>query len=484
MTEPDSSPTALEARLAEAIDALGLIAPGEAVVVAVSGGLDSIALLELLRRLAGQDGRGYRLTVAHLDHALREESAADADFVQQLADRASLACIRRRTDVADRARQWGAGIEEAARRARYDFLAEAARETGATVVATAHHADDQVETSLFRLLRGTHLLGLAGMPSSRPLTEQARLVRPLLDFRRSELEAFCRTERLSWREDATNRDTALTRNFLRCDLLPLLRHRVNPQVDEAVLRVVVAAEEASQLLAELASAWRAEAVSRKPGGGYVIGTCAAEASRPIVLRAVLRNLLAELGAGLDDVSTDVLERARRVIVQGADDSADLPGGIRLERRADKALLYRPGPAEPMERFEVSLAVPGRTVLPDGREVLCELHALSAGEGQQLPARLREHGPVEVLDANALHGALVARPRAAGDAYRPLRAPGTQTVGDMLGNAKIPPEQRRKVLCVCDAEGVVLAWPLRVAQRARLTPHTTRAISIRVISSDR
>ncbi|MFP4053112.1 MAG: tRNA lysidine(34) synthetase TilS [Phycisphaerae bacterium] len=484
MTEPDPSPLDLESRLAAAIDDDALLAPGERVVVAVSGGLDSVALLELLGRLSARRGRGYRLTVAHLDHALRDESVDDADFVERLAGQAGLACIRRRVDVAGMAEEWGMGIEEAARRCRYDFLCEAARAARASAVATAHHADDQVETALFRLLRGSHLAGLAGMPASRQIAPGVRLVRPLLNVRRRELEACCRATGHTWREDATNRDTDLTRNFLRRTLLPLLRERMNPRVDEAILRTAAAAGEASQLLVDLARRWRAEAVSQRPGGGFVVGVPAAQAARPMVLRAVLRDLLAELGAGLDDVSADVLERARSVIVAGVDAKVDLPGGIRLERRADEARLYRPVAAEPAERFEVALAVPGCTVLPDGRSVRCEVHVVADGAAESLPAKLREDGPAEVLDADALHGALLARPRAQGDAYRPLGAPGTQSVGDMLGNAKIPPHRRANVLCVCDREGVVLAWPMRIAERVKLTAGTTRAISIRLLPADR
>jgi tRNA(Ile)-lysidine synthase len=178
---PELNQDIFEQRLAEAIDVGELLSAGASVLVGVSGGTDSIALLHGLKRLAGQPARAYRLVVGHLDHTLRADSAGDADFVAAQADALGLECIRRQCDVTALAQQQGQGVEQAARMARYRFFREAALACRAQVVAVAHQADDNVETILFRLFRGTALRGLAGMADKRPLPESGiMLVRPML----------------------------------------------------------------------------------------------------------------------------------------------------------------------------------------------------------------------------------------------------------------------------------------------------------------
>jgi tRNA(Ile)-lysidine synthase len=255
MTTPADIIEAFVREVGAFIDARSLLPPGAAVVVGVSGGADSAALLAVLRRLAAMPARGYRLTAAHLNHALRPDAQADADFVADLARRWGIPCVVGRREVAAEARAAGQGIEQAAREARYEFLTQTAKAAGASHVAVAHHADDNVETILYRVVRGTHLRGLAGISASRGLGDSGiALVRPLLERKRVEIEEFCRAEALAWCADSTNADTSYRRNFIRHDLLPLLRSRLNRRADEALLRLAQAAAGAEDVLSSLARA--------------------------------------------------------------------------------------------------------------------------------------------------------------------------------------------------------------------------------------
>ncbi len=206
------------------------------VLLAVSGGADSVALLRgiclisLELQLAPQ--------VVHVNHRLRgAESDADADWVRELCHSWNVPCVVLTADVAKCSAERGVGIEEAARDARYELLTSAAEQIGSPVVLLAHTADDQAETVLHHVLRGTGLAGLSGMPSSRKLSDRVRLVRPLLDVDRTEIERFLQSLGQDFRTDSSNLDTALTRNFLRHELLPLLEQRINPQVREQLLRL-------------------------------------------------------------------------------------------------------------------------------------------------------------------------------------------------------------------------------------------------------
>ncbi|MCA9052645.1 MAG: tRNA lysidine(34) synthetase TilS [Planctomycetaceae bacterium] len=201
------------------------------VVVAVSGGADSTALLLALYGL--RDRLRLKLTAAHLDHGWRSESAADAEWVARLCTVLSVDVVSRRHSESMLTPQ----TEAAARTVRRQFLAETAAAVGAAWIATAHTADDQVETVLHRLLRGTGPRGLAGMSAVAPFGDHLRIVRPMLDVGRSELEQWLTKQNQSWRTDLTNSDTRYTRNRIRHTLLPLLREQFNPQVDAAVLRL-------------------------------------------------------------------------------------------------------------------------------------------------------------------------------------------------------------------------------------------------------
>src|SRR5690606_7110870 len=206
-------------------------APGDRIVVAVSGGPDSVALLHVLTRLKDQES--LDLVVAHLNHRLRGRSAdEDAAFVGSLAERWGLPAVVEEADVARMARQRGVGIQEAAREARYAFFSRVAEAWGAARIALAHHADDQVETVLFRLIRGTGTRGLAGIPPVR-----GPIIRPLIDVSREDIVAYCRRHRLPYRTDPSNRDMRYRRNRIRWELIPLLEERYNPRVREAIVRM-------------------------------------------------------------------------------------------------------------------------------------------------------------------------------------------------------------------------------------------------------
>ncbi len=198
--------------------------------------------------MAGASWRSQRLTVGHLHHGLRPEADDDARFVCELAKSRELAYIEGRADVAALAAGTGDGIEAAARAARYAWLANAAREIGARYVVTAHTADDQVETILQRLLRGTGIAGLAGIPRVRLLADGISLVRPWLEFRRAELQEYLRLLNQPWCEDSSNQSRAMTRNRLRHELLPLLEREFNPDVRAALLRLGSLADDTRRII--------------------------------------------------------------------------------------------------------------------------------------------------------------------------------------------------------------------------------------------
>jgi tRNA(Ile)-lysidine synthase len=320
------------------------------VVLAVSGGADSVALLRAWQEARPAD----TLIVATFDHGLREESALDANFVAQIALRLGLPFERGfpAHPIADQADS----IESAARKARYSFLKDVARQHQAAWVATAHTADDQVETVLHRVIRGTGLRGLAGIPFARPLAPNILLVRPLLTVRRSDIETYLRRLGQDFRTDPTNQDVAFTRNRIRHELLPFLRTRFHPQVDRAIARLADLAAGATQ--AE--QAWVDEtlrATKIDTSDGRI--TLNAETLRQVdsyLGCAVIRRAIEQAGWPLGQVGQQQLRRvyALAFLPRGRCESAGRwsatkcrrPDTIVLEREHAKSALLPSDPPTP------------------------------------------------------------------------------------------------------------------------------------------
>ena len=310
------------------------------VLVAVSGGADSVALLRGLAavRLAGPG----RLVGAHFNHHLRgAESDADEQFVVELCRSIGLACEVGRAD-ASLAAATSDGLEAAARAARYAFLQSAAERLGARYVVTAHTADDQAETILHRIVRGTGLAGLAGMPRSRSLGPAVTLLRPMLGLRRADVVSFLAELGQPYCEDATNLDADFTRNRLRHELLPQLAEQYNPQAAEALLRLGRLAGEAQSVISGLVEKLLPACV-RCEGPSRISIDCRKLATEP---RAIVRELLIAAwrrqGWGEQAMGYDHWERLADLVQGTAPGSLTLPGAVQATRRGDELTLAEVG----------------------------------------------------------------------------------------------------------------------------------------------
>jgi tRNA(Ile)-lysidine synthase len=324
----------LVAAVDRALRATGMPPRSATLVVGLSGGADSVALLDALASLRRR--RGFRVVAAHLDHRLRAESADDAAFCAELCRALDVPLRVGRADVRARAAREPGGLEQAARRERYAFLRKVGAEEAAVAVAVAHTRDDQAETLLLRLLRGAGATGLAGM---RP--RSGDLVRPLLDVPRSEVLAHLRERGLAWRDDPSNADLAHRRNRVRHELIPYLEERFNPGIRAALARTAsILADEAARLRGEAEAVLDASA--REEDGALLLRRSALAAAPPSVARAAIRQALERAG-GLARVGAvhveGILRLARAQAPSGR--RLPLPGGrearftrddVRVEKR--------------------------------------------------------------------------------------------------------------------------------------------------------
>ena len=474
MTDTQAAADPLVRAVADLIDQRHLIAPRGGVVVGVSGGADSVALLAALASLAHLPDRRWRLVVAHLDHMIRRDSEKDAQFVRQLADFLDLPCEVQRLDVKAHARRLGQGLEQAGRLLRYRFLAEQARRHDCQTVAVAHHADDNVETILYRIVRGTHLRGLGGIPLSRPLESGGpMLVRPLLHCTRAQIEAFCRRVRLNWRTDRTNRDTRVRRNFIRHHLLPLLRRKLNPRADEALLRLAGAAQRAESYLSAQARELLEEARIELGPQRVVLDWSVLASAQPVIRAHALRAALEDAGLPLRDFTAEHLAQLNAMAASPAETSMTLPGDFQARCQAGQMVIERSAQPDVAPQA-VTLLCPGHTPLDDGRWITINMEPYAPAHLEQAPSL---PPGTELIDADQIRGALLARPRQAGDRFEPLGSPGSASVSDFLTNLKLPDDQRRQAVCILDDLGLVYLAPLRIDQRVRLSARTRRVLRV-------
>lgn len=385
--------TRLTTTVRKALENLGDPSAGATIVAALSGGPDSVALLDALVAVGRRMGLG--VVAAHLDHALRPDSVEDAVFCEQLCARLRVPLRMARVDVRARARRDHGGIEEAARLERYAFLRSVQRAERAVAIAVAHTRDDQAETFILRLLRGA---GSAGLASMRP--RSGEIVRPLLDVSREQVLAHLKARGLAWREDPTNADTALLRNRVRRELIPYLESRFNPKLREALARTASLLGDEAEVLSHLGRALL-DASSRRDGDAIVL-TLAGLRSRPrAVARAALRLALEQVG-GLRGISASHVERmldlARSKTASGH--RLPLPGGREaLVRFGELRLGRRSETASP---FAFPLPVPGEVVLPGGLTVVArpargpaasrqETAVVAAARDEPLMVRTRRPG---------------------------------------------------------------------------------------------
>ena len=331
-----NTPDSVWDRFCGIIEKDGLIAPGDCVYAGVSGGADSVFLLLLLCRY--QEQVPFRLGVIHVEHGLRgEESLADAAFVENLCRSLKVPFVMRRADVMSAARENHYSLEEAARWMRYRIFEELVRENAGvrTRIALAHNMEDQAETVLFHLARGSGLAGLAGMQSIRGC-----FIRPLLGISRTRIEAYLRGEGYSWRTDSTNEDVAYSRNLIRHRILPLMTEQINAQTVRHICEAAERVEEAQLFIRKLAESFCTEHVAWQDGKAQ-LDVYAFRKEDRLIRETVLRLLLSKVkdGAGLKDVGAVHIDDLIGLSEKGSGKRLDLPGGLKAVRKERKLLLY-------------------------------------------------------------------------------------------------------------------------------------------------
>jgi len=454
--------TDLLQRIENSIQSRRLLKRVGKILVAVSGGLDSMVLLHALEKLSAQ--HKWKLTVAHFNHQLRgRASDADEKLVRKTAAAMKLPFMAGRADVKEFTRKSKLSIEMAARKLRHDYFARVARGRKIKAVAFAHHADDQVELFFLRLLRGAGGEGLAGMKwlSLSPANPKIMIIRPLLDLSKEELRQFARENKIRFRDDATNFSSDFLRNRIRGKLLPLLRKNYQPGLDKAVLRVMEIVGAESEFIGSVASSLRLDSV-RPQAEHYNFENLPAA-----IQRRVLQSQLAGLGVAANfDLIEQLREPARKLVSVGP--------GFSVSRDETGVLKVRRQQSPEFDANELQINLAGGTSGANFSGVKFNWNFVN-GPAERAPRRTGR----ESFDADKIGIKIILRHWRAGDRFQPIGLKSASKLQDLFTNAKIP-RGRRRGLIVAESAGGEIFWVegLRISENFKLTPQTKRRLTWR------
>lgn len=449
----------------------GLVESGEALLVGVSGGPDSVCLLHVLNQL--KEAIGVRLHVAHLNHMLRgADSDDDATYVSQLASNLGLPATVERVDVAAYREGRRLSVEEAAREVRYGFFARVARDIGAGSVTLGHTRDDQVETILMNLLRGTGLTGLRGMLPATSLrtadNSELKVIRPFLEITREETNNYCREFKLNPRVDLSNYSLDHTRNRVRHELIPVLK-RYNRNVDAALIRTAEAAVDAISFVdGEVSQVW-GRVVTEQPNG-LLIDSEALLACHPALQRHLLRRAVSKVLGDLVDIQAVHVDKMVQALFKPAGRRVTLPRGLSFSTGYRACLLSNGTPDScplPSMEQQYRIVVPGETAVPGWR----------VGASVSPPSDEKGEGYTAHIDLDAVGKGLTVRARKPGDRFCPLGMEGTKSLQDFMVDAKIPRSWRGRVPLVCSPDSIVWVVGWRIAEGAKVTDGTRQVLRL-------
>ncbi|MFQ6036304.1 MAG: tRNA lysidine(34) synthetase TilS [Sedimentisphaerales bacterium] len=479
-----------EKKIADFIKAHVLFGPADRVLLAISGGADSIALLYVMRQLLTHKVLKVELLCAHINHQLRgREANLDEDFVTAEAAKLKLPLMTKRLDVRGFARGHKLSIETAARRLRIEALLDMARVNSCCCIATGHQKNDNAETILHRLTRGTGFRGLGGIWPMRTFNNRIKFVRPLLCVTRNEIIEYLQQRNLQWRADHTNADCTYRRNYIRHRLLPQLQQKCNNSIVEQLFGLSQSAQRFYGLVCS-----RAEDVWPKlidsAGDKVVMNLGKFLLEPPAIKVELIRRSLTAIGSGERDLTQKHYEKILRLAEQNVSGKKiELPGRFTVQREYGNLIFARVSVAVSATAKHTEVKIPG--AIKFGSYSI-EATVLDAGCSavrrpvEILDTRRKTKSKIqfmEYFDLDKVKLPLFVRFRQAGDKFWPLGLPAEKKVGKFLTAQKVPQQIRKKLLIVTDSEKTIWVWPIRISEQARITSRTRRILQLQITDAN-
>ncbi len=446
------------------IDKFSLLQPGDKVVAAVSGGPDSVALWHFLRQLKPE--LKLKLHLAHLNHLLRgKEALADARFVRQLAQDAKELFTIDAQDVAANAKQNKLSIHEAARKLRYQFLYRVAEKQGANKIALGHNADDQAETVLLRLLRGSGPQGLRAMQPRK-----GQIIRPLLETSRRQIMDFLKQEQLTFRVDSSNLKTKYLRNKLRRELLPVLLQDYNPHLKRNLVQLADILREEEIFWEEYLPAQLDRLLISQDSHQLVLNIQVLKTMPLALQRRLCRRAIEQVQGNLQAINYTHIQQILALIQeQRGEKLLHLPHNLLVTKRYDELEIRQGSFHLPFFMQEYPLIVPGVTEI---KELGLRL------EASLLPAKevsWKENPNDAYMDWDKIAQPLYLRRRRPGDCFTPLGMQGSKKLKDFLIDNKVPRSQRESIPLLIGGNEIIWVLGMRISEGVKVTPISRKVL---------
>jgi len=467
-----------EKKVAAFISAGRLFGGGEKVLLAVSGGADSVALMFAMLRLKEAQIIDTEFAVGHVNHKLRGRSAdEDEEFVLGLGRKVGLEVVTRSVDVARYAKANKLSVETAARRLRAGALIDIAEVGGCKSIATAHHKDDNAETMVHRLIRGTGFRGLGGIWPKKIFECGAEFVRPLLCVTRAQILQYCKANNLTWRHDHTNYDYSYTRNRIRHLLLPQLQSRCDGLLVAELAKLSKSCRGLyNRVCREAEKVWPVVVLASEPGK-VVLDKKVFAAQAEIIQAELARRAVVSIGSGERDLKEAHYKQIMDVAHRAGGRRVELPGSFVVAAQYRKIIFSdsreKDGPRPPLQTI---LEIPGRTKF-GGCKIIAEVLCAKDCNIEEFKAAKNEF--VERFDIDELAGPVIVRRREGGDRFRPLGGVGTKKAGKFLTAQKVPHELRQRLLIIADSEKIIWLAPLRPSELTRVTAQTKQILQLQI-----
>ena len=469
----------LEEKILQTIKKFDMLSFNDRVLIGVSGGPDSVTLLNVL--LSFKKKYNLSFFIAHLDHMLRgEESDKDVNFVKNLAQELGLYCEVKSCNLKKIAQKEHLTLEEAAREYRYKFYLETAKKIKANKIALGHNADDQAETILMRFLRGSGLEGLMGIPPVRD-----KIIRPLIECSREEIEEYCQEHKIGYRIDSSNKEVIYFRNKIRLELLPLLSKDYNKNIKDITLRLRNIVSEVSAYLDQETEFFFKKVAKRENLEKVIIDLKKFTSLHPALKRRIIRKSIKVVKGDLYSISfkhnSEILKLTE---YQLGEKEIYLPDDIRVNKIYNKIIIYKKRISknqieEIPATWEYNILIPGKTEIKS-LNIEVEIKILDSADIKPSLYLKRKKSKREFIDYNKVKLPFKLRNRRSGDKFCPLKMKGFKKVKDFFIDNKIPKSHRDLIPLLVDGEDKII-WivGMRLDNRVKVDSNTKKVLSVKI-----
>lgn len=464
----------LEKKVLEVIKKNQLIEAGEKVVIGVSGGPDSVCLLHILHQLAEE--LDIKLFAVHINHMLRgKEADRDEQYVSELCKSLQIPLQVKTIDIRKKAQEEKLSIEEAGRDARYEAFGTVADQLGAMKIAVAHNRNDQVETVFMRLLRGTGPDGLSGMDVKR-----GRIIRPLLETEREEIESYCREYSLNPRTDSSNLENIYTRNRIRLELLPAIKRLFNFNINDNIYRLSSLVKQDMDFIEDYTAKAYRGCLQKADENEIVLDLAKLKQEHPAIVKRVIRHGVKILKGDLKGLESVHVESVFQMMsdrrVSGSD--IHLPGNMRIRLSYGTLRVHYSKDREGIPPFYKDILIPGNTEV----EILdSSLEAEVVGreafdKGSQ--TRAAQSAMIHYFDYDAVKTGINIRNRRDGDIFRPFGSKGTKKLKEYFIDNKVPRDSRDKIPLIAINNEILWVIGFKTSDKFKVTENTKRVLKLK------